>query len=290
MNNKVFYFLIISIFFCSCYNREKIVDKKDLLGTDFRLFQGTSVWELAKAVEDQDTFKIKNLVLESKLPIDIQDEVFGNSLLMLSVTNSLYLSTKTLLELGANPNLHDNCTGSTAVIDASNIDVYKDGRFLKLILKYGGDPNSTEDKPIKDSLSSRECSFALLEAAKENINLVKLLVEAGANVSQVDKFQQQTALGSAIVQDKFDIALYLLNKGADYKMKIQLTTQSVDILYLLRMSVFDLNSVDYKQKMKVVDFLKSKGLDYHNSPIPEQIINQLKKSHPNNWHEYLDKY
>ncbi len=42
-----------------CTNRDASVNKKDLLGTDYRLFQGLNSWNLAKAVQDQDTLRLK---------------------------------------------------------------------------------------------------------------------------------------------------------------------------------------------------------------------------------------
>ena len=55
MIKSCFSFLIISIaafIFAGCYNRETNVDKSHLLGYDYRLYQGSMAWELAKAVED----------------------------------------------------------------------------------------------------------------------------------------------------------------------------------------------------------------------------------------------
>ena len=45
------------LFSCSDLSREKIVDKSELTGRDYRLFQNTPAWELAKAVEDENTNK-----------------------------------------------------------------------------------------------------------------------------------------------------------------------------------------------------------------------------------------
>lgn len=44
--------------------REKIVDKSELTGRDYLLFQNTLDWELAKAVEDRNTEKIDKIVSE----------------------------------------------------------------------------------------------------------------------------------------------------------------------------------------------------------------------------------
>ena len=47
------------LFSCSNMCREKIVDKSELTGGDYRLFQNTPAWELAKAVEDGNTAQLK---------------------------------------------------------------------------------------------------------------------------------------------------------------------------------------------------------------------------------------
>ena len=71
----------------------------------YELFKDTAVWELAKAVQKEDIEEIKRLVNQEKLNIDFQEEKFGNTLLILSVSNHQYTSFKTLLELGADPNI-----------------------------------------------------------------------------------------------------------------------------------------------------------------------------------------
>jgi len=54
---KVFFLTVIISVLFSCNNRENIVDKSELLGDDYRLFQNTPAWELAKAVEDENEDK-----------------------------------------------------------------------------------------------------------------------------------------------------------------------------------------------------------------------------------------
>ena len=58
--------------FClaSCYNQEKPFDKSKLMGNDYRLFQSTPAWTLAKAVEAGDIKKIKEEVLQKKVSVD----------------------------------------------------------------------------------------------------------------------------------------------------------------------------------------------------------------------------
>ena len=42
--------------------------------------------------------------------------------------------------------------------------------------------------------------------------------------------------------------------------------------------------------MKVVEFLKGKGIDYRAVPIPEFVRKRAQENHPNDWKEYLEKY
>ena len=56
--------LIFSLMIISCdkINREHKVNKEELLSSDYRIFQDTPAWELAKAVWDEDIDKIKKEV------------------------------------------------------------------------------------------------------------------------------------------------------------------------------------------------------------------------------------
>ncbi len=289
--NSLFIFVFSLIMFTSCNNRENLIDKNKLIQTDYRMFQNTPVWELAKAVQDKNVNEIRRLVGEEKLPINYQDERFGNTLLMVAVTNDNYEAVKVLLELGSNPNLHDKYTGSTAVIDAAHLTV-DDTRILKLLLQYEGDPNSKENAPFSDNpVMSKFRTFALLEAATHSLEKVKLLLEAGADVNQIDQGTNESALESALNQGKMDIVMYLLEHGADYTKPLNMGDRPpVDILYRLRQTVPPLDSKEYKEKMQVVDFLKQKGLDYRNSPIPDRALKDIKRKYPNNWEEYIKSY
>ena len=290
----------IGLLFCltSCYNQETLVDKSKLLGMDYRLFQSTPAWELAKAVKIGDIKKIKEEVIQKKVPVDYQESRFGQTLLMLAITNSKYELVKTLLELGTNPNLHDTFKGETPIIVAADND---DPKYLKLLLDYKGDPNSIENvfsgpKKRINSMSESALTTAISPSIMGNRNLekVKLLVEAGADIHYTKKGIIQTAFGEALIQEQMDIALYLIEKGVDYKKPITLFVgggvEDVTVLYLLRSSIIDLDSEQYKKKMELVTFLKSKGLDYDKEPIDDADIERMKNMYPDNWQEYVKRY
>jgi hypothetical protein len=264
----------ICLLFClvSCYNQETLVDKSKLMGNDYRLFQSTPAWTLAKAVEKGDINKIKEEVAQKKVAVDFQETQYGQTLLMLAIINSEYETVKMLLELGANPNLHDNFKGETPVIVAAKND---DLKYLKLLLEYKGDPNSIENVFSGPNLRINKLRNSALTACissrkKNTLEKVKLLVDAGADIHFTKKGVIQSAFGQSLMSEQMDIALYLIEKGADYTKPITPTGiegDDVSVLYLLRSTVTELDSYQSKKKMELIAFLKSKGLDYDKEPI-----------------------
>jgi hypothetical protein len=119
------------------------------------------------------------------------------------------------------------------------------------------------------------------------------LVEAGADIHYTKKGIIQAALAEALILDQMDVAMYLVEKGADYTKPITPTVlkgEDVSVLYLLRCSIIDLDSEQYKKKMEVIAFLKTKGLDYDKEPIDDADIERMKNMYPDNWQEYVKRY
>lgn len=288
--------IIQMVLFMSCGDRSTLVDKSTLLGNDYRLFQATPVWNLAKAVQDENIEEIKRIAREEEVNIDYQDERFGNTLLMLTISNQQYKSCETLLDLGASPNKHDNYDGSSAIIDAAGINETTDDntKFLKLLLKHGGDPNAIEEGERREGNTSRNTPLIMACGCPNKIvspiEKVKILIDSGANINYKNEFGT-TALKMAYVQEHFDVVLYLLEKGADYNIPLfNRNGKDVFIWDELRDVLFPLASKEHQQKMAVVEFLKQKGIDYRNLPIPNYIVKEVKETYPENWKEYLEKY
>jgi len=288
---KLIIYLITIFSFISCNNRENIVNKQTLLGNDYRLFQKTPAWELAKAVEDEDTIKIKEILKNKKSDIDFKEPKFGSTLLMLSIINSQYVSTRTLLQMGANPNVQDSYRKTSSVIFAASND---DPKYLKLILEYKGNANAIETAPFKEGDEVRES--ALLAAISfldpNSLKKVKLLVESGANVNYHNPGHTKLPLSKALIVEKLDVALYLLQNGADFNLSLYKTVDEKDVYILeaLRKCIIDLNSEQYKSKLEVIKFFKEKGLDYSKEPIPDYILTKIKEKYPNDWKDYVKKY
>lgn len=290
MKKRIIYLAAIFLFI-SCNNRENIVKKENLLGNDYRLFQNTPAWELAKAVDDEDTIKIREILNNKKVDIDFRESKFGSTLLMLSIINSQYESVKTLLQMGAGPNVPDSYRESSSVIFAAD---NHDPKYLELILKYNGNPNAIETAPFKEGDEVRET--ALLAAINlldpNSLEKVKLLVESGANINYHNLGHTESPLSDAITARKMDVILYLLQKGADYNLMMyeMVDGHKVYILEALRKCIIDLESEQYKSKLEVIKFLKGKGLDYSKEPIPEYILRDIKKKYPKDWDDYIKKY
>lgn len=277
-----------------CNNKDLQNDRNNLSGSDFELFNQTPLSSLAKAVEDENLLEIDRIYKTKKVDVDYSESKFGNTLLMLAVRNNKYKSTAALLTYGADPNKHNTFRGSTPMIwSARNDDV----KFLKLLLEAGGDANSIENANInttKDKARLTVLNAAISLSDIKTLEKVKLLVEKGANInfSQSNTFETPSPLSDAFVHKKLDVALYLLNNGADFNKPLYTTVDGHEVFILeqLRKIVVDLNSEEYKLKYQIVDYLKKSGLSYASEPVPEYILIDIKKRNPDDWHKFLEKY
>src|SRR5580658_10106732 len=87
-------------------------------GYRFELFRNTGNWQLAKAVDEQDTVRINALLKTGHLNIDLREPKFGRTLLLLAVGNDKLASAKCLLENHANVSLRD-FSNTSPIMEAS---------------------------------------------------------------------------------------------------------------------------------------------------------------------------
>lgn len=284
---------------CSNINRDKPVDKSDLTGDDYRLFQNTPAWELAKAVQDENKKKIDEIVVKDPKLINYQYPIYGNTLLKLTIMNQQMKSFKVLLANKADINIHDTFDGTSAIIEACSFKQY-DIKFVEILLQNGANVNDVETGERRQGNSTR---FTPLMAAVKTgkLNVVKLLISKGAIINYKNEFNQ-TAFSESIKIECYNVSLYLLQKGADYKQPISYRPKDdsadykpadykpIYLVDVLREDFFEFDTDKYKFKMQIVDFLKNKGIDYRSTPIPEYIKKKAQEKYPKNWREYLEKY
>jgi len=290
-------FLLLS---CSNINRDKPVDKKDLTADDYRLFQNTPAWELAKAVQDENEKLINEIVVKASNLINYQEPKFGNTLLILTIMNQQIKPFEVLLADKADVNIHNTFDGTSALIEACSFKQYET-EYAEILLQNVATPNDVQtDKAEPDKVKS-----ALMKSAKTGkLDLVKLLISKGADVNYQNEFDQ-SALSESIMQKKYEVSYYLLQNGADYTRPIfyrpdySVPSEKQDpndkekpmyLVDVLREAFLDFDTDEYKYKMEIVDFLKSKGIDYRATPIPDYIKKKVQEEYPNSWQEYLKKY
>jgi len=290
------------LFSCTNTNRDKLLDNKDLTGRDYRLFQNTPAWELAKAVQDEDVNKIDMIVTENPILINYQEPKYGNTLLKLTVINQQIKSFKALLERKADVSIHNTFDGTSAIIEACRLRDY-DIQFAQMLIENGANVNDVEIGERKKGNSTRETPL-ISAASSGKIEFVELLVKKRVDINYKNEFGQ-SAFSESIRLKNYNISLYLLQNGADYKQPIfyrpdySIPSEKQDpndkgkpmyLVNVLREAFLDFDTDEYKYKMQIVDFLKSKGIDYRATPIPEYIKKRTQENYPNNWKEYLEKY
>lgn len=287
-------FVVVLLSTISCIHKDEKIDKDKLTGNDFRLFLDTPAWHLADAVENEKTEVISKILEEKKIDPDFPEPKYGGTLLSLAIMNDKSKSVQTLLKYGADPNKPDKYRGTTPMVVAASND---NQSYIPLLLKNGGNPNAGEKNSgsqVSDNARTTPLNAAISLSKTNTLERVKMLVKAGAdiNFSSTEPFETPSPLSDSFVHKKLDVALYLLQNGADYKKPLykMINGHNVYILEALRKSVIELNTDEFKIKKNIIDLLRHKGLYYEQEPIPDYILKDIKRKYPNDWENYIKSY
>lgn len=294
MKATINYIILILTLCSSCMDRESYVEKSTLQPNDYRLFQGTKIWELAKKVQDNDVRGISLALEDHRDFIDLQDSIYGNTLLMLSIINQQYDSFKAIVDAGSNVNIHNLYNDAFPLLEAS---AYRqnDPRSVQYLIEHGALVNDTMNVTERGKIFAT--TTPLMAAAKcGNLSVVKILLDYGANIDFSNNIGD-TALGETLKTNKFHITYYLLERGANYRKIVYMGLDEygkrnvpINISTALRYSMPELHTVEHREKMKVIAFLKAKGINYDSVPIPKSVVNRAKEVYPNSWNNYLEQY
>lgn len=304
--------------------------------SDYRVFQKTPVWELAYALAVGDLGEVEELAKKHKDIIDSPEPKYGTTLLSYAIRNGQVDAVEILLAHGANPNVSPQAPESLkntpinhdipgSILNHGYPDDYNDynnytpvhaavatsPEMLRIVLKNGGDPNLHSH--IKYSHTDYNgYSYTILGGYSplmyaKNIEILKILVEGGGNIHYKNKYGGSLLLAKYMVYDQLEQVLYLLEQGIDYRGVLSYTGGSnygkpneekvpLSLVDELRFEVYGLETDWYKQKIKIVQFLNSRGIDYWKTPIPKVILIRIDEmSTTYKWsdrkkQEFLSKY
>ena len=237
--------------------------------------------DLVIAIDKEDTASIVKLVKDENLDVNHKDPRYGISLLRWALANRKYYSFQMLLDLNANPNQTDT-TKEYVPVTTIAAKIAETSSYLGLVLKHDGNPNIAASNLKKVQYTE---ATPLCAAASTSLQNVKLLIENGAEIDFCP-YSNFLPLTTALIADKIGIARYLIiEKSADVHkvFTVRVNNDTAKIGEMLRLNVYPLESEEYKLKMQIVDFLKTIGIDYRNTPIPKYLYNNYSK-------DFLDKY
>lgn len=274
--------------------RENKVWGAVLRGKNPALYYGTPLYDLAETLSGAIWFRDKKEIAQliEEIPkeyINFQEGKFGMTIGQFALRTNNMFAIRKLLDRGLNPNLMDK-SGNAIIIDINN-PVYSNLpeslETLKYMIKKGANVNLYS--------KNAQLTTPLIEACNSNFENVKVLIDAGANPHFINENNPDgvfaSPLSSALANRRMEVINYLIfDQKVDfrtlkYPMDSKFHPGEYEILYRLRKLRFDLNTENYKEKMKLVAYLKTQGLDYWKTPIPENIANN-----PSFTKEYLSKY
>jgi hypothetical protein len=239
---------------------------------------------LAQAAQREDTRTIKRLAAANPTLLRYKEPRFGQTVLLVATTRKLYRSSKALLEAGADPNQQETYDGTSPMMEAA--DDEDSSAMLRLMLQHGGNPNAMSQPTQPDRVGLTPVT-PLVFAARNRLESARLLVEAGADVNYSSgPPYYESALKGAFHFDRLDVLHFLIvERQANIHQPFGLTIQgdTLRISNMLRRCAYPLNSPEYQQKMHLVNYLKSRNIDYRKAPIPKHYYNIYSQ-------DFLDKY
>lgn len=257
-------FTILLTFVVSCDNY--------LPGFDFQNFEGTKASELARAVQNENTEKIEEILVLNRDLIDFTEPKFGYSLLMLSVANNLDKSVKKLLQLGADPNKKSEPnknleTEVTTAVFISCNKVYRRScstNILELLIKHGGHINDKIQVQYYNSNYITEETPLMVATESNCIDLVKKIVDLGGDINAYDYSNGKGPITNSIIHDNLNILEYLIvEKKANIPNYIFVRPahnnskrQELTIIELLNEQEYDIKSSNYQYRKKIIEYIR----------------------------------
>jgi len=280
----------------------KVIYKGDYEINSINIYKNTPVWKLALAVKDQRIKAIEKIVKDNPHLLNYQEPKYGATLLLWAVGMEKYESVEVLLKCGADPNIASITEGETPLFLAAGYswvdnNAQKDAKYVKLLLRYGADPNKNyvgSEKTVIEPGTS-----PLMNSIPCGIEKTKALVESDADINYKTKTGYTAAINALLMKEVPEYAHYLIvQKKAKisepyYRRKSYFNEDPNEKFFpvtILRNWIFDLGSNEHKIKMEIVEEFTRQGVNYWDAEIHKDILEQIKKLYPDTWEEYIKKY
>ncbi len=243
------------------------------------IYKNTPAWDLALAVRKQNTKKIAEIAKSDPKLLEYHDPIYGDTLLIWAVGTERYDAAEALLKAGANPNATAlKRGGETALHVAAQFsyvdnDTKRDAKYVKLLLKYGADPNIGLFSSYNDDTETG--MTPLMNSIGCGIEKTKALVEGGADVNARTPTGNSAAVealmwGSGAKMDRaLEYAHYLITeKHADitkpWFLRLQLSdpAKRIEPVSLLSDWCTEPGTEGHRMKMDIIKEFARQGVKY----------------------------
>ena len=248
-------------------------DNKPMGDFSFYNFKNTPLENLALAIQNNDLDLIDKEINKNKHILDSKEPNYEMNLLTLSIINNKKIAFSKLLENGSNPNVFVGINNNynpliEAIYSSDNCDLF----YISKLLDYGANPNYMNDLKI----SHLHTAIGLMGSdGRECVNIVKLLIENGADVSfckESNNFDCEGVINLCLNSRSMEVLKYLV---VDKKINTS--------NFIYRMSG---NNGGNDSSYTLLEILKHKKFDFSdtvNNPkvsieMRDQLINFLEKS------------
>ncbi len=183
-------------------------------------FDDPQVVSLCKAIEANDLKEMERLI-EAGANVNAQGKGKMTPLMWAFPGNKLE-RFELLLQHGADPNViteddfgtRDSIMAGTAVTHHAAMTWHPG--FFEAVFTHGGDPNLEQQTEV---LGRRDCPLHLVieSPVSDKREKIRKLLDLGANINHIG-FGEKTPVAAAVAWRQYEIALMLLESGADYKI------------------------------------------------------------------------
>ncbi len=208
--------------------------------TIHQTFKDDKVAALIKAAVAGDEKKVA-LLASQGVNINMMAEN-GATPLMWALNSRNHKSVEALLKAGADPNLLSDKIGMSPM---NFVPMGDDVELLRLLLKYGGNPNHPGQGRIEELPLSQAAHFGRIEN-------IRLLLDAGAEINSHDQFNESAA-SSSVDLGNFETTAFLIEHGFNYNL--------VYLARSVKIRQVPPNSDAQRWKDKVLQMLKEREVE-----------------------------